>query len=134
MNRYTAIARRSGSWWAVEVPELRGVFTQARNLDQAQAMARDAIALFLDVPADTITVDLRAVAPPDVQSEVEHALRAREDSDRAQAAAAIAMKRAVGAAAGAGITSRDTGRMLGVSHQRVVQVAKERTRVPAGGS
>lgn len=131
MNTYTAIAQRSGPWWAIEVPELRGVFTQARNLDQAAAMARDAIALFLDAAPDSIAVELRVVAPPEVQSVVDEALMARYEAERARAAAASAMRRAVAAAAKAGITSRDTGRMLRVSHQRVAQVARVRAPAPA---
>ncbi|MFO1539053.1 MAG: type II toxin-antitoxin system HicB family antitoxin [Chloroflexota bacterium] len=131
MRSFTVVAQRAGAWWAIEVPELRGVFTQARNLDQAEAMARDAIALFLDLPADTIAIELQVVAPPEVQSVVDQALRAKEESERARAAAALAMQRAVAAAAGLGITSRDTGRMLRISHQRVAQVAGRRKHVPA---
>jgi predicted RNase H-like HicB family nuclease len=49
VNTYTAVCRRSGSWWAIGVRELKGVHTQARRLDQVAAMAREAIALMLDV-------------------------------------------------------------------------------------
>ena len=38
----TAIAERSDGWWAVEVPEIPGLFTQARCLDQIDGMVRDA--------------------------------------------------------------------------------------------
>src|SRR5690242_11280287 len=31
---YTVLARRSGGWWAISVPELKGVHSQARRLDQ----------------------------------------------------------------------------------------------------
>jgi len=40
---YTAVCRRVGDWWAIDVPQIRGVHTQARRLDQVEAMARDAI-------------------------------------------------------------------------------------------
>src|SRR5450759_835444 len=55
---YTARARRSGAWWAIDVPDLPGVYSQARRLDGVESMARDAIALFLDV--DPATLELRA--------------------------------------------------------------------------
>jgi hypothetical protein len=48
--------RRSGRWWAISVPELKGVHTQARRLDQAEAMAREAIALMLDADPAAIRV------------------------------------------------------------------------------
>ena len=53
---YTARCERSGRWWAVHVPEINGVRTQARRLDQVEAMARDAIAGALDVPPDSFDI------------------------------------------------------------------------------
>ena len=42
------------------VPSLRGVFSQARHLDEVPAAAREAIALMLDVdPADVGPIDVR---------------------------------------------------------------------------
>ena len=38
----TAIAERSDGWWAVDVPEIPGLFTQARHLDQIDGMVQDA--------------------------------------------------------------------------------------------
>ena len=40
----TAVCRRSGNWWAVEIPEVEGAFTQARRLDQVADMAADGAA------------------------------------------------------------------------------------------
>ena len=40
----TAIARRYDGWWAIEVPEIPGLFTQVRRLDQVAAMVKDAAA------------------------------------------------------------------------------------------
>ena len=48
-HRYLVEFERSGDRWALRVPDLPGVFTQTRRLDQAAAMARDAIAAMLDV-------------------------------------------------------------------------------------
>ncbi|WP_212741332.1 hypothetical protein [Bifidobacterium moukalabense] len=41
----TAIAERCDGWWAVEVPEIPGLFTQARRLDQIDGMVGDAAGL-----------------------------------------------------------------------------------------
>lgn len=51
---YRVRAVRSGGWWAITVPELPGVFSQARRLDQVEPMAREAIAFLLDVDAAQI--------------------------------------------------------------------------------
>lgn len=50
---------RSGEWWAITVPSLRGVFSQARHLDDVPAAAREAIAMMLDVdPAELGPIDV----------------------------------------------------------------------------
>jgi predicted RNase H-like HicB family nuclease len=50
---YMALATRDGEWWAIEVPAVDGAFSQARTLEQVPAMAREAIALMLEVPEDS---------------------------------------------------------------------------------
>ena len=50
---------RSDEWWAITVPSLRGVFSQARHLDEVPAAAREAIAMMLDIdPADVGPIDV----------------------------------------------------------------------------
>ncbi len=49
---FTARARRSQGWWAIEVTGDRlqfPAYTQARQLDQAEAMVRDLLALHFDI-------------------------------------------------------------------------------------
>lgn len=57
MNVYEAKARRDGNLWFVEIPEL-GLFTQARTVDEIEVMARDVIAISLEVPADSFDLDI----------------------------------------------------------------------------
>ncbi len=57
-------AVRSGEWWAIAVPSLRGVFSQARQIDEVPAAAREAIALMLDVdPAKVGPIDVHVQDP-----------------------------------------------------------------------
>ncbi|MEU6858577.1 hypothetical protein AB0B28_06870 [Glycomyces sp. NPDC046736] len=57
MKVYTAIVGpRDGEWFPVEVPAVPGVFTQARDFAEAEEMAREAVALMLDVPASEIAI------------------------------------------------------------------------------
>ena len=120
---YLAVARRSGRWWAVEVPSLPGVFTQARTLDAVEPMVRDAIAMFRHAAAESIAVEVQCEPPAEARGDVEEALARRAEAERAQAAATAAMRQAVAALAQIGLTNRDAGRLLGVSHQRVAQIA-----------
>jgi hypothetical protein len=78
---YRAVTERDGSWWAIRVPELRGVYLQARRL------------------AD------------------------RVDAERAARRASEQLRAAVDRLVSAGLTVRDIAHLLGLSHQRVAQVA-----------
>jgi predicted RNase H-like HicB family nuclease len=125
---YRAVCDRSGSWWAISVPELRGVRTQARRLDQAEAMVREAIALMLDVPEDSFDVVLAPHLPERTELAVDELRRRKGQADAAQRAASEAAVAAAEALVGAGLTVRDAGRVLGVSHQRVAQLLGDRKR------
>jgi hypothetical protein len=57
--KYTAVARRSGRWWAIAVRELDGVYSQARRLDGVERTARATIALVMDV--DPASFDINVV-------------------------------------------------------------------------
>ncbi len=59
--RYTVRAQRTGDWWAIDSPDVPGVFSQAKRLDRVEEMAREAIALLLEVPADSFEVDVQVI-------------------------------------------------------------------------
>lgn len=120
MTRYTAVCRRSGKWWAIAVPELKGVHTQARRLDQAEHMTREAIALMLDVAPDSFDVEVR----PEVPDEVTAALHARQEAERAEEHANSVTRNAVTSLLARGLTVRDAGKLLNLSPQRVSQIAQ----------
>jgi predicted RNase H-like HicB family nuclease len=122
---YTARCQRSGDWWAISVPELRGVHTQARRLEKAEAIVRDAIALFLDVPSDSFDVRIEPVLPRDLQGKVGRARKVRGEAEVLQREAAIASAEvAADLVRTAHLTVRDAGRVLGLSHQRITQLLK----------
>lgn len=61
MNVYRVEIVRDDGWWVISVPELRGVFSQARRRDEVEAMARDAVALYLDVPENSFELSIHEV-------------------------------------------------------------------------
>jgi predicted RNase H-like HicB family nuclease len=133
---YTARAQRAGKWWAISVEGLPGALSQVRRLDQAEAMAREVIALVLDVPVDSFDV----VVAPDLNEEHRDALaeldRAKEQYAESMAALAERQRRVTLLLVGdAGLTVRDAATVLGVSFQRVSQLTshseKGRTKSPA---
>ncbi len=119
---YTALAERGDGWWAITVPELRGVFSQARRLARVEYMARDAISLFLDVPADSFEVVVREVVDPEVDVLVAEAIQARADAIEHQRIAARKSREAVRTLDRLGLPQRDIGLLLHLSHQRVAQL------------
>ena len=54
---------RSGGSWAITVPALDGVFSQAKRLDQVEDRAREAISLMLDVDEDNVGDPCRGSCP-----------------------------------------------------------------------
>lgn len=46
---------RSDGWWAVSVPDVPGLFTQARRLDQVEGLVREASEL-LGTPVEHVNI------------------------------------------------------------------------------
>lgn len=120
---YTARCQRAGDWWDIRVPELRGVHTQARRLDHAETMTRDAIALYLNVPADSFDLRIEPILGADLQKKVGRARRVRGEADLLQREATRAsVEAAIELVRSEHLTVRDAGHVLGVSHQRIAQL------------
>lgn len=131
---YTARCEREGDWWAISVPELRGVHTQARRLEKVDETVRDAIALFLDVRPDSFEIRVEPVLPRDLQKKVGRARRVRGEAEVLQREAATASAEvAADLVQRAHLTVRDAGRVLGLSHQRVAQLLKAGGAKARGG-
>ena len=124
---HTVTVRRSGDWWSITIDDVPGAFTQARRLDQVEIMARDVIGLMLDVPTDSFDVNLNVHLPPQAEDETRRVAKARQELVDAQAAFSDATRTAAKTlTARCGLTVRDAGRVLGLSHQRVDQLLHSR--------
>ena len=124
--KVTAVAERSGNWWAVRVPEFPGVFTQARRLDQVRATTADAVAAFLDIPAEDVEVEVEPALTADVAERLEEARNDRLQAERLASLAADKLREVARALAKRGLPERDIGSILGVSHQRAHQLLTDR--------
>jgi hypothetical protein len=125
MKRYTVTARRIGSWWALDVEGLPGVHTQVRRIDQADEMTRDAIAGVLDISPDSFEIIVAPEVPATVRTMVDEATKARSQAAQAQDAAAQLTRDAARRLVDEGLTVRDAGVLLGVSHQRIAQLVRQ---------
>lgn len=119
----TAKATRSGEWWAVEVPEVPGLFTQARSLEQIPTEVRDAAGL---LGADVDDVHVVPQLAEDDSLIVVLSVYARHRANVAEAAASIVSRDAVGRLRDQGISVRDVASIVGVSAQRVSVLDRSR--------
>ncbi|ORW11083.1 hypothetical protein AWC14_19395 [Mycobacterium kyorinense] len=118
---FTAVATRGDRYWLVHVPEL-DQYTQARNLAEVEPMARDLIALLKEIPDDSFQLDVRIELPEHVRHHLELARKYSEDAARAQAESARERRAAARELKARGLTVRDIGTALGISHQRAQQL------------
>jgi predicted XRE-type DNA-binding protein len=119
----TAIATRSEGWWAIEVPDLPGLFTQSRRLDQVPNAVADAARLLID---DDVDVVVKPVLSDDLQRTVKQVRAEASEAEAAQRRAAADIRALVARLRTQGFSVRDVGTILGVSAQRVSQLAAEK--------
>lgn len=128
MAIYEVTARRTGDWWALEVPDVPGAFSQCKRLDQAPAMAKEAIALVLDVDEDTVDVDIRPELPAKAAKVVDRLQEARRQQEAAAREANNLQVHAIhDLVSNYQLSYRDVGNIVGLSHQRISQVVKSQS-------
>lgn len=121
---YQATAERDGRFWLLKVPALRGVRAQVRRLEEAEEAIREAIALWLEVEPAEIDVQVNAVLG-DVDMLVDQTREVRARAEELSALAADLTQQAAAALISNGLTVRDAGDILGISHQRIAQLISE---------
>lgn len=114
---FTALCERAGRWWTIRVPQVEGLTTQVRSLDQAEIVTRQLIARTLAVPAEAIRIDVL----PDAPAPVAHAIQVRHAARQAVEAAMRATTDALDALAREGVIFRDAATMLGLSPAEIQQ-------------
>ena len=125
--KVTANATRTKGWWAVEVPEVEGAFTQTRRLDQVASMAAEVVSMLKDVDAESVEVDVVAMPPTDDRELIDRVVAQGLEANEGMASYAVESRRVVGLLLERGYTVRDIGRLLRISATRVSQLSpKER--------
>jgi hypothetical protein len=125
MHHYTVEVTRDGRWWMINVPEIDQL-TQARRISEIPEMASSLIAVSTGEPLDQITIDIVSITVPDVgdiQSAAIDLVQMRDQAANATKKAQHLAAEFVTQLTAAGIPVRDTGELLGVSPQRISQLA-----------
>jgi hypothetical protein len=133
MTAYTARVERGEQFWLVTIPEIQRT-TQARTLREVEPMARDLIAVMQQVDPQSFELKPDIMFPSVAYEHWTRAAKLREESARVQTEAAEEARTAARALADLGLTVRDIGTLLGVSHQRAAQLIAEATAAKAAGA
>jgi len=118
--------RDESGWWVASVREIRGCHTQGRTVDEARRRIREAMGLFV--------ANLRAVKivdnvklPVAAKRAISTYAKLRKKADDEDRRAAAAARRAVRVLRGGRLkmSARDAAEFLGLSHQRIHQLAHD---------
>ena len=125
MTRYHVVYERDeAGYWVASVREVRGCRTQGRTVDEARRRIREALGLFVVDAAAAELID-RLKLPATALKAIRAYATLRKRAEQEDRRAAIAARRAVRLLRGGRLkmSARDAARLLGVSHQRVHQLA-----------
>lgn len=123
---YVAVYERD-PWspaWNVWIEGL-GVHTFGTRLAQARANVREALALWLDTDESSLEIRDEVRLPQAADEALVELEAARELLAEARRRVAVVTARAVRALGDASLSMRDAAELVGLSHQRVAQVAAE---------
>lgn len=124
---YSVRAERDGKFWLVHVPAVDR-WTQARTVAEIEPIARDLIRIMENLPdtaADEIVLDVDVVMPPPVDVLLAEARNLTEVADTLRHSAGARTRLAAAELHASGLSFRDIGVLLKVSHQRVHQLVTE---------
>ena len=128
MNTYhVAYERDRTGWWVASVRGIRGCHTQGRTVDEARRRIREALGLFIEDAETAHLIDavkLPASAARAIRAYATLRKKAYQQDKRAAAAARKAVR--VLRTGNLKMSARDAARLLGLSHQRVHQLAHSR--------
>jgi len=121
VKSYRVVYERDESGhWIATVSGVPGCHSYGRSISEARARVREALGLFVR-RADRARLEDDVRLPAEMRRHVRRFLAARERTEREKTRAAAAVRALAGE-----LSRRDAAELLGISHQRVDQIARER--------
>jgi hypothetical protein len=123
MSTYEVHVIRDGNWWTISVPAVDGS-TQAPTISDVTTVAKEHVAVTLNVPVSTVEVHLESLVLDGVGilGRARQIRAAREQAEQLEAQAVGHACALAHDLAGEGVPVRDIGEVLGVSDQRPHQL------------
>lgn len=125
--KVTAVVTRSGKWWAIDVPEVPGVHSQAHRLTGVEAMTIDAVSFALEIDPAEVSVRIEASEAQrlaSAQLKMRNAEHALSEASGQFAEEVVSLKQE-------GLTVREIALLAGISPQRVQQIVQKRRSLAA---
>lgn len=123
MSTYTVRYERDETgWWVATIKEVKGCHTQGRTIEQARKRIREALSLVVDDSDDALFIDDIAL-PANARTLLKRVLATRKRAEKEAAKLQNSTAEAVQVLTmEVGVSVRDAGELLGLSHQRVHQL------------
>ncbi len=126
MSYHVTYKRDSAGWWVAAVRGVRGCHTQGRTVDEARRRIREALALYVkDAASAELIDDVKLPATVRRAIQTYAVLRKRADVEDRRASAAARRAVHVLRSGPLKMSARDAAALLGLSHQRVHQLAQD---------
>lgn len=124
---YRVVVTREGGHWLADVPDLEGAHTYARSLPALDQAVREVAVLAAGLPDEAmpglaLEYDYRT-GDPELDVTALEVRRLRKEADELAAAATARTAQAAARLAAQGLSVRDVAALLGISPQRVSQLA-----------
>lgn len=121
MSRHTVRAERGKKYWVIWIDGV--IRTQAKREREIELMARDWLSLMNDDrDPESFELVVEVAMPEAAQAHLDRAVALREESERARIEAAKETAAAALVLHESGLTVREIGPLLHVSHQRAQQL------------
>ena len=118
-------ASHEGKWWEISFhDDDLDTVTSTRNINDVEAMALDAAALWLDVAPESLSVRVAYALPEVYRTSWETAQAKAEAAREAEAEAAQLRRTVIANLRADGYTLAEAGKLLGLSKGRIHQLAQ----------
>lgn len=122
MKHYTVrYERDEHGWWVASVRSVKGCHTQGRSIAQARERIREALGLFVK-DAKRAELDEEFRLPTELRKVVDRTAAARARAENQEVLASRMLKDAAKVLEKEGVSVRDAGQLLALSHQRISQL------------
>lgn len=120
--------RDEDGWWVASIRAVPGCHTQGRTISQARRRIREALSLFVDNSNSAVLVD-KVRLPAGIKHLLNKVETSRKRAElEKNTLGMLTLDAAKALTQELGVSVRDAGELLGLSHQRIQQLVNSKAR------